>query len=230
MFVSKSIKKEMNVFGSWFCSFVCPFTIAIFRGGEGGEENVKRRGPSCFLSVLPLHLQQGKYWNITMKKWRIISVMSGSLTSQARFHRVFVTVPFLALSKLRRLKYYDKKYKTNKHRHWDLYFQFVQSQLDNSPCSILSLETSSNDSFIFRQAGNGSTSVAGATCLASLLLQLDFRESPGSLFLLTSHYRGLHSNKYVWAVHTSASTASAAPHGSPLESELLWRLSQWQRA
>ena len=49
---------------------------------------------------------------------------------------------------------------------------------------------------------------ADAACLASLPLQFDSRELPGSLFLLTSHCRGVHLNKYVWALHTSASDGS----------------------
>ena len=37
-------------------------------------------------------------------------------------------------------------------------------------------------------------SIANTTCLASLPLQFDFRESPGSLIRLPSHYRGLRLN------------------------------------
>ena len=68
-FVSMSIKKEMNVFDSCFCSFVFPFTIAIFRGGEGGEENVAGEGvprisywslPASTNFVLEYHDKKGK--------------------------------------------------------------------------------------------------------------------------------------------------------------------------
>ena len=55
MFVSKSIKKEMYVFGSWFCSFVCPFTIAI-----PGEGRVGKKGygeGSLELLIVPSHLR-----------------------------------------------------------------------------------------------------------------------------------------------------------------------------
>ena len=55
---------------------------------------------------------------------------------------------------------------------------------------------------------NGSMFVADAIFFASLPLQFDFRESSGSLFLQTSHCRGLHLNEYVWALQASASDGS----------------------
>ena len=51
-------------------------------------------------------------------------------------------------------------------------------------------------------------SVADTTCFASLPLQFNFKESPGILLVLASHFRGLHLNEYVWALHTSASDGS----------------------
>ena len=63
-FVSKSMKKEMNLFDSWFFSFVFLLTIAILWGGEGGEEKCYRGGvprasdrflPSSTKNVLEYH-------------------------------------------------------------------------------------------------------------------------------------------------------------------------------
>ena len=58
---------------------------------------LRGRGPKCFLVVTPLPLREirMKYYE---KKGRRISFMSGSL--KPRFHRVFVSVPFLTLSNL----------------------------------------------------------------------------------------------------------------------------------
>ena len=89
----------MNVFDSWFCSFVCPFTIAIFRGGEGGKKNVTGEGRvgneyvtgegSLMFLIGPFHLQPS-FLEYHDKKGRRISVVSESVTSLARFDRVFV--------------------------------------------------------------------------------------------------------------------------------------------
>ena len=89
---------------------------------------------------------------------------------------------------------------------------------------MLSLGTSFSGCFTFRQeSANGSTSVADATCLVSLPLQFDFRESPGSLFLLTSHWRGLHLNKHVRQrqEHHTQVNFKVSPYGV---------VPQWQRA
>ena len=115
-----------------------------------------------------------------------------SLKFIALLHCVFVTVPSSILSNLENLNITTKNIKriTSWTDCWDLYFQFVQSQLNNSPCSY----SISGNIVPWEQLHVG----ADATCLISLPLQF---ESPGSLFLLTSHCRGLD-------LHTSASDGS----------------------
>ena len=97
-FVIKSMKNEINVFSSRFCTFSCPFAIAILRGGEGGEE--KCHGGGVFIGPSPPSDKLEGNIEILWCKGRGINFMSGSLNSLARFHRVFVSVPFLDLSNL----------------------------------------------------------------------------------------------------------------------------------
>ena len=48
------MKKEINLFSSWFCICVCPSTTYILRGGEGGEETGHEGGvPSAPDRSLP---------------------------------------------------------------------------------------------------------------------------------------------------------------------------------
>ena len=148
-----------------------------------------------------------------VKKGRRISFMNGSPKYLARFHRVFASFPFLTLS-----NFEDWNITTKDIKGKNLYFQFVQSQLNNSACSILSQSLSSSD-----KSGNGSMSKqmwpAWPVCHCNSI-----SESPGSLFQLTSHCRRLPLKKYTELCTRWPGTA--APHGSPFKSEPLWRCSE----
>ena len=97
----------------------------------------------------------------------------------------FLISPFPGSLKHRRMKYYAQNTKRINvaSKFQDLYFQFVQSQLNNWPRSIL-WESRSRQEF-----GNGVMSVDDAACLASLPLQFDFRESPGILDGVVSQWQ-----------------------------------------